>query len=68
MGCGSSNSNEVVENNISPPENITKEQTIIQKPNLENAPEIIQPNQNINNTPNLNNTEKNILENTSKNK
>ena len=67
MGCGSSNSNEVVENNISPPENITKEQTIIQKPNLEKAPEIIQPNQNINNTPNLNNTEKNILENTSKN-
>ena len=67
MGCGSSNSNEVVENNIPPPENITKEQTIIQKPNLEKAPEIIQPNQNINNTPNLNNTEKNILENTSKN-
>ena len=66
MGCGSSNSNEVVENNIQPPENIVNKQTITQKPNLEKAPEIKIPNQNMNNIPNMN-TEKNTLENTSKN-
>ena len=66
MGCGSSNSNEVVENNIQPPENIVNKQIITQKPNLEKAPEIKIPNQNMNNIPNMN-TEKNTLENTSKN-
>ena len=68
MGCGSSNINEVVENNNPLPENITNKQTITQTPNLEKAPEINQLNQNINNTPNINNTEKNTLENTSRNK
>ena len=62
MGCGSSNSIEVVEDNISPSENNINKPSINQVPNLAQIPEINQPNQNINYTPNINNEEKNTLE------
>ncbi len=64
MGCGSSNSVEIVENDNTPQSNINK-QTINQSSNIVKTPDINQPNQNINYIPKINDAENNILENKS---
>ena len=64
MGCGSSNSVEIVENDNTPQSNINK-QAINQSSNIVKTPDINQPNQNINYIPKINDAENNILENKS---
>jgi len=64
MGCGSSNSVEIVEIDNTPQSNINK-QTINQSSNIVKTPDINQPNQNINYIPKINDAENNILENKS---